>query len=228
MAAPPSRGGWRHRHTATTTTTTGPATTTTVAATTTTGATPTTVTPTTGVPAPPPPAGAGFLETFDGNPAAPARFRSDHWNIAPHLRDSTTHPRMTAAQGADCAPPPATHVVASFDDLAFVCRGQLGMALDGTAGHGTLTLTPDALVDFSSAEGLVGFDLSTRRLSSRDWFEVWVTPAEDALVAPSMEGVDLTGPASPRPSRPPSHPAWRAWSGRPGWARTTSSGGSCG
>jgi hypothetical protein len=112
-----------------------------------------------------------------------------------HERDAVTHPAMRAAFGPDCAPPPATHVVDTFDGAAFLCRGQLGMALNGAAGFGSLTVTPAALADFSGGEAVVRFDLSTRRLSSRDSFEVWVTPFDEMLMAPWFDGVDLTGPA---------------------------------
>jgi hypothetical protein len=158
-------------------------------------ATTTTTTLPAATPATVPAASGTFTEGFDGDPARPAPLDSPRWHVVGHERDAIVHPRMTAAYGADCAPPPATHVVGSFDELAFLCRGQLGTALDGSAGFGSLTLTPSAMADFSGGAATLSFDVSTRRLSSRDWVQIWVTPFEEVLMAPWFDGVDLTGPA---------------------------------
>jgi hypothetical protein len=154
-----------------------------------------TTTTTTTVPVAVPAAPGTFAEGFDGDPARPVPLDSPRWHVVGHLRDAIVHPRMTAAYGADCAPPPATHVVHSFDELAFRCGGQLGTALDGSAGFGSLTLTPSAMADFAGGAATLSFDVSTRRLSSRDWVQIWVTPFEEVLQAPWFDGVDLTGPA---------------------------------
>lgn len=62
------------------------------------------------------------------------------------------------------------------------CKNHLMTAINGSQ-YGIIVLTPTAMVDFST-RGTVSFDLSTLEMSSRDWVDVWVTPADDFLTLP--------------------------------------------
>jgi hypothetical protein len=52
-------------------------------------------------------------------------------------------------------------------------------------GYGVIYLTPNQLVDFSVGEATVAFDVSTLRLSHRDWIDLWITPYADNLQLPA-------------------------------------------
>jgi len=43
-------------------------------------------------------------------------------------------------------------------------------------GYATAYLTPNQLLDFTAGEASLKFDVSTERLSTRDWIDFWVTP----------------------------------------------------
>jgi hypothetical protein len=55
-------------------------------------------------------------------------------------------------------------------------------------GYGVIYLTPNQLVDFSVGEATVAFDVSTLRLSHRDWIDLWITPYADILQPPPKTG----------------------------------------
>jgi hypothetical protein len=114
-----------------------------------------------------------------------------------HSRDfSTWHALepMPAMHGHDCAPPPATHTVASYDDAGFLCNGHLMTGLNASS-YGVIYLTPSHLVDFSAGEASMRFDLSTLRTSPRDWIDLWVSPYADHLQLPLEAWLpDLNGP----------------------------------
>lgn len=132
--------------------------------------------------------GRTFSESFDGAPAAPAPF-SGHtaaatWDVTVHSRDVNTWTRltpMTMSHGADCAGPPATHHSdGAYEDAVFQCRDHLMTALYAE-GYGLIYLTPNQMVDFSSGEARISFDISTLRTSERDWIDLWVTPFDEQL-----------------------------------------------
>jgi hypothetical protein len=61
-------------------------------------------------------------------------------------------------------------------------------------GYGVIYLTPGAQMDFSTGESVLRFDVSTLRTSSRDWWDVWVTPFDDLMAAPLSPFLpDLSG-----------------------------------
>jgi len=61
------------------------------------------------------------------------------------------------------------------------------------SGYGVIYLTPNTMLDFANG-GSVTFEMSTERLSQRDWPDVWVTPYEENLALPFNAGdVDLQG-----------------------------------
>jgi hypothetical protein len=56
-------------------------------------------------------------------------------------------------------------------------------------------LTPAHLADFSAKEAVIRFDVSTLKTSTRDWWDVWVTPVGDSLAIPGETWYpDLSGP----------------------------------
>jgi hypothetical protein len=131
-----------------------------------------------------------FLETFDGDPAQPLPFVDPRWNVAIHTRDRQswyTLDGIDADHGPDCAPPPATHFVDTFEDTVYRCRNHMMTAMVDH-GYGAATLTPNHGLDFSAQRGVVRFDLSTARNNGYDWIEVWLTPAQDVLAHPAILG----------------------------------------
>lgn len=147
-------------------------------------ATPTT--PATATPVMPPTPMAGFLETFDGAPAVPAPWNPADWDIAVHSRDRGTWYQldpMTAAHGPECQPPPGGHTITAYEDTVYRCANHLMTALRAD-GYGVIYLTPNQLIDFSTGEAVIRFDVSTLRTTNRDWWDVWITKPECNLVAP--------------------------------------------
>ncbi len=149
----------------------------------------------------PPGAVGSFLETFDGDPGAPAPFRSSRWDVTKHSRDRDTWTApevMEADHGADCSPPPATHSVSSYEDVVFQCSDHVMTALRAT-GYGLIYLTPDHMVDFTDGSATIEFSMSTLRRSNRDWVDVWVSPYDDHLQValqnwlPSLSGEPRNG-----------------------------------
>lgn len=148
---------------------------------------------------PPPtatPVPAGFVETFDGSPAHPQPWHPANWDVTVHSRDletwNTLEP-MAAMHGSDCAAPPATHMISSYEDAVFLCKNHL-MTSILAEGYGVIYLTPNQLVDFSNDEATISWDMSTARSSGRDWVDLWITPYQDNLQLPLEDWLpDLDG-----------------------------------
>lgn len=135
------------------------------------------------------PAGAqtAFVETFDGQPAAPAPWQPADWavdatNSDMWASDGQRMDPMAAHHGPDCAGHPAMHQENTLAGAAFLCNGHVMTAM--SAGYGTVYLTPPALLDFSAGEAVLRFDMSTFRTVGRDWVDVWITPFEDQFALP--------------------------------------------
>jgi hypothetical protein len=154
---------------------------------------------TTPVPPPPPPIdttpvppvpGTAWLESFSGQPTTPTPFVSNRWDIQRYSRDRevwVTPDAMPADHGAmDCAGPPATHTMASYAGMVFLCRDHMMTALKGI-GYGAVILTPNAMLDWSSGPATLSFALSTLRRTRRDWMSFYLTPWSDALVIPTID-----------------------------------------
>lgn len=129
-----------------------------------------------------------FLETFDGEPARPSPWRaSTDWDVAIHSRDIETWRQMLpmeALTGPNCEPAPSTHRVREYGDSVFQCDNRLLTAVNGGA-YAVAYMTPAVLAQFSTNEAVtIRFDVSTERLSSRDWIDLWITPFEDHLLYP--------------------------------------------
>jgi hypothetical protein len=137
-----------------------------------------------------------FIATFDGDPAHPTPWSSPHWDITVQSRDTQTWQTleaMPAAHGPNCEAPPATHVISAYEDTVYNCRNHVMTAIFAT-GYGAIYLTPDHMVDFSSGEAVIRFDISTLSTSNRDWVDVWVTPYEEQLQLPLDDWLpDLQG-----------------------------------
>jgi hypothetical protein len=144
----------------------------------------------------PPAQPSAFFESFDGNPAAPASWRPENWDVTVHSRDRDTWQRLDAMQahhGPDCTPPPAAHEMSAYEDAVFLCRDHVMTAIRGD-GYAAIYLTPNQLLDFSNREAVLRFDMATLRTSDRDWIDIWVTPFEDVLQAPLDDWLpDLNG-----------------------------------
>src|SRR5262249_53204226 len=136
-------------------------------------------------------------ESLDGFPAIPEPWQPADWDVTIHSRDPSTWyapEPMPAMHGDDCAPPPATHAVATYADAVFLCNGHLMTALNASS-YGVIYLTPSHLVDFSAGEASIRFDLSTLRTSPRDWIDLWVSPYAEHLQLPLEAWLpDLSGP----------------------------------
>lgn len=137
-------------------------------------------------------------ETFTGNPASPQAFSDAEWDVQVHSRDSDTWfalDAINAQHGPDCSAPPATHTNTSYEGSVFQCRDHVMTALNSTS-YGVIYLTPNQIFDFS-AGGSLTFDLSTERMSVRDWWDVLITPYENNLALPLLsnlsQGTDLQG-----------------------------------
>lgn len=139
---------------------------------------------------------APFSFTFAGNPAAPEPWKPSNWDVVVNSRDLGTFAHlegMQAQHGSDCSPYPATHFNNTYDGAVFICRNHVMTAINA-GGYGEIVLTPDHMVDFSSGDATIRFDISTLRTSLRDWVDVWITPFDDNLVLPLDFHVDLQGP----------------------------------
>lgn len=147
--------------------------------------------------------GVLFRETFTNDPASPESQMNDlpGWFAQPIMQgtsgwDLAPEP-MDAQHDMTCAPPPATHRITTYEESVYSCKNHLMTAMNppshGTA-NGVITLQPDHLVDLSGGSARVSVDVSTLSPSAGDWWEIWITPPEDALVAPSDHWFHQAGP----------------------------------
>lgn len=142
--------------------------------------------------------GQPVLYTFDGAPASPQPWQPSDWDIAVHARDGVDHAwrellPMEADHGTDCGAPPATHPIIAYEDAVFVCKDHVMTAINA-GGYGVVYLTPNQMVDFSTGEAIITFDVSTLRTSGRDWIDLWISPYEDQLALPLQDWLpDLQG-----------------------------------
>jgi hypothetical protein len=137
---------------------------------------------------------------FDGAPSSPQNFlaqtESADWDIQRHIRDISdwdVMQSMNAQHGTDCSAPPANHVADSYDEMVFICANHLMTSLNAPS-YGLIYLTPNKLLDWSNGPATVNFEMSTERMSTRDWPDWWLTPWVNNLAAPFNQGdVDLQG-----------------------------------
>jgi len=137
-----------------------------------------------------------FNFSWTGSPSSPQPWNPSDWDVIVHSRDTATWGQIDpieAEHGADCAPPPATHLVTTYEDAVFICRNHMMTAING-GGYGVIYFAPNQLVDFSSGAASIKYRVSTLRASLRDWHDIWVTPFDDNLVLPLYRFPDLQGP----------------------------------
>lgn len=146
-----------------------------------------------------PTAPGSFLASFDVAPDDPLGVcGASDWDIAIHSRAPNTWyalDSMEAQHGMNCAGPPATHQLHGEHAAAvFLCRDHLMTALNAD-DYGVIYLVPNQLVDLRQGPVVIRFDLSTERMSTRDWVDLWLTPWDDNLALPLEESdPDLQGP----------------------------------
>ena len=133
--------------------------------------------------------GVGFVEGFTGAPVTPKPWNPPNWDVIVHdssrpWSDQQIEP-MAAMHGPDCAGPPATHIVSSYDDAVYQCKDHLMTALF-EPGYAVTALTPNQQVDFSQETATIAWDMSTLRTSTRDWVDFWITPFDDNLPTPNF------------------------------------------
>jgi hypothetical protein len=138
----------------------------------------------------------GWISLFDGTPSSPQPYNPSTWDVIVHSRDRETWKQlqpMEAHHGSNCAGAPASHQITSYQDAVFQCNGHIMTAIKAE-GYGLIVLTPNQMVDFSSGEAVIKFDMSTFRSSPRDWVSVWLSPFDDNFPLPLGEWLpDLSG-----------------------------------
>jgi hypothetical protein len=131
--------------------------------------------------------GGGVKFTFDGAPASPEPFYwMPGWDVQVHSRDSATWGELETIQaehGPHCEPPSVSHAVTAYEASVFQCRDHLMTAVNA-GGYAMIYLTPPYLADFSQGDAIIRFDISTLVNSTRDWWDVWLTPYGANLALP--------------------------------------------
>ena len=140
-----------------------------------------------------------FIATFTAQPDSPLSVcGASEWDVQIHSRAPATWyslDPMTAQHGPNCAGPPATHdLQGDHASAVFLCRDHLMTSLNADE-YGVIYLTPNQLVDLSEGPVTIRIDMSTERMSKRDWIDLWLSPWEENLALP-LDGTlpDLQGP----------------------------------
>jgi hypothetical protein len=130
-------------------------------------------------------------------PATPQMWQPANWDVQTHTRSENTDNGFidahNADHGADCAAPPATHAINTWQQAVFVCHNHVMTAISDS-GYGEVALTPDRMADWSGGPVTIGWSVSTQRTTSRDWIAVDITPFAEQMTLPFDFGdVDLEG-----------------------------------
>ena len=155
-------------------------------------------------PAAPAPAAASsspFNFNWDGAPATPQPWvpgQVNDWDVIANIDGPVDrNGSMEAGHGGDCSPPPATHHVVELADSVFICKNHMMTAVfgggDAFVGYGAVYFAPAQLVDWSQAPASVSWKVSTERTSTRDWWDVQLTPFDQNLVVPFAGHVAYQG-----------------------------------
>jgi hypothetical protein len=136
-----------------------------------------------------------FCESFDRMAtASPTNFAGAHWHIHQNVTDYKRWgigDAVHAQHGADCGPPPATHLANRWGEYVFVCRNHL-MTARAAPSYGATYLMPNVQANWSGGRAIVAWDVSTLSMSDRDWIDMWITPFNDLLAVP----IDSAGPTA--------------------------------
>jgi hypothetical protein len=142
-------------------------------------------------------ASPSFAFNWAGEPATPQAWvpaAANDWDLLESnggAGDTTV--RMGTFQGShgtDCAAPPAAHPISLLIDTAYVCKDHMMTA----PNDGAVFFTPNQLVDFSHGTATITWQVSTFRYSSRDWWEIWLTPFSENFAAPTDTAPVFEGP----------------------------------
>lgn len=140
--------------------------------------------------------GGSYQETFTGAPPTPDTTLMSTIAQTVHHRNfgGEQFPPMAAQHGANCAAPPATHLITSPTQGVYRCLNHIMTAIQG-APYGAVMLTPAAILDWSGGSAQVRWFQSTSRASARDYTSMWITPFNKLLAIPadSFIDVDLQG-----------------------------------
>lgn len=137
-----------------------------------------------------------FAFNWQSTGSSPQPWNPADWDVIVHSRDRETWAQLEPIQaqhGADCSPPPATHLVTTYEDSVFLCRNHMMTAINA-GGYGVIYFGPNRMVDFGAGTASIRYRVSTQRMSQRDWHDIWITPFDDNLVLPLYRFPDLQGP----------------------------------
>jgi len=129
----------------------------------------------------------GFSFNWTGTPAAPLDWvprPTNDWDLDPtngnvESTDIAGGP-FQGGHGADCGAPPSTHPITKLADSVYICNNHMMTAENNSDAF----FTPNQIVDFSHGTATVTWQVSTARLSQRDWWDVWLTPFMENFVTP--------------------------------------------
>jgi hypothetical protein len=141
-------------------------------------------------------AASGFSFNWTGLPAAPQPWVPgpvNDWDLFSNIDGPTDlNGAMNAGHGTDCGPPPATHPVRTLAESVYLCKNHMMTAVSGSTDayttYGSVYFTPAQMVDWSAGQASVSWKVSTERLSSRDWWQVNLSPYTENLVMPTELG----------------------------------------
>jgi len=118
-----------------------------------------------------------------------------HYDVQLHNRGdnvATWDATVNAQHTNTCGAPPGTFPVLALSDSVYICNGHVMTAAAAT-GYGEIVLTPAQIMNCSTG-CTVQWDMSTERMSQRDWPDVWLTPWDDNLALPVEDFIpDLQG-----------------------------------
>lgn len=163
-----------------------------------------------------------FFETFDGTPSSPDPFTQvgqNTWDIGIHSRNVDTWDLLMPFahhHGPNCEAPLTANATAPFssselvthnsngryEDAVFKCKDHVMTSIFGVGrsindSYAMISMTPNHMVDFSSGEAVIRFNVTTFRTTQRDWIDVWIMPWDDSMQLPfdssELGTVDLQG-----------------------------------
>ncbi|HLF79283.1 MAG TPA: hypothetical protein VJB57_17515 [Dehalococcoidia bacterium] len=127
---------------------------------------------------------------FDGAPSAPQPVTThgefanfDVTKYQAHPANWYSNPAMDAQHGPACQGPPASHSITSYDDMVYVCNNHVMTAINAGGDYGAIYLTPNKLLDWTNGPATLSFQLSTQRMSGRDWVDIVLSPYLDNVAS---------------------------------------------
>lgn len=140
-------------------------------------------------------AAPGFAFNWNGTPPSAQRWipaSMNDWDLLEvglNPTDQVEGGSFAAGHGATCTAPPDTHTVTNLVDTVYICNNHMM-----TANNETSTFfTPNQLVDLTRGTANVSFQVSTSRLSQRDWWEMWLMPYGENFTTPTDDAPTFNG-----------------------------------